>query len=119
LAIWEQTKNIFRQSRRIQKGIEIVTSSKLVMALATLMAASPAVADLQSPPSRTLIPACNFFEVKPDGSWTPKSPVILNLPNGQISMLPGTSFRRGTLFLGMLDLGAQLERQCRGSEVQS
>jgi hypothetical protein len=93
--------------------------SKFLVVLVTLMAAAPALADLQPPPTRTLIPVCNLFQPKSDGSWSPKAPVTMNGPNGQVSMLPGTSFRPGTLFLGLLDLGAQLERQCHKGEVQS
>jgi hypothetical protein len=97
----------------------MLSCSKFLVVLVTLMAAAPALADLQPPPTRTLIPACNVFEEKSDGTWSPNRPVTLNGPNGQISMLPGTSFRRGTLFLGLLDLGAQLDRQCGKGEVQS
>jgi hypothetical protein len=87
--------------------------------LMTVMAAAPALADLEPPPTRTLIPVCNLFQPKPDGTWTPKAPVTMNGPNGRVSMLPGVSFRPGTLLLGRLDLGALLDRQCRGEEAQS
>jgi|ERR1700739_324954 hypothetical protein len=97
----------------------MLTCSKLLVALVTLVAAVPALADLQPPPTRIQIPACNVFEEKHDGTWSPNRPVTMNGPNGQISMLPGISFRPGTLFLGLLDLGAQLERQCHKGEVQS
>jgi hypothetical protein len=93
--------------------------SKLLVVLVTLMAGTPALADLQPPPKRTLIPVCNLFAEKSDGSWSPNRPVTMNGPNGQVSMLPGTSFRPGTLLLGRLDLGALLDRQCRGQETQS
>ena len=97
----------------------MLTCSKLLVALVTLMVAAPALADLQPPPAHIQIPACNLFGENSDGSWSPKTPVTMNGPNGQVSMLPGTSFRPGTLLLGRLDLGAVLERQCRGEETQS
>jgi hypothetical protein len=97
----------------------MLSCSKYLVALVTLMAAAPALADLQPPPTHTLIPVCNLFQPKSDGSWSPKSPVTMNGPNGQVSMLPGISFRPGTLLLGQLDLGAMLDRQCRGEEAQS
>jgi hypothetical protein len=96
----------------------MLTCSKLLVALVTLMAAVPALADFQPPP-RIHIPTCSVFEEKSDGTWSPKRPVAINGPNGQVSMLPGTSFRPGTLFLGLFDLGAQLERQCHDGETQS
>jgi hypothetical protein len=95
------------------------TYSKLLVVLVMMMAGAPALADLQPPPTRTLIPVCNLFAEKSDGSWSPKAPVTMNGPNGQVSMLPGISFRPGTLLLGQLDLGALLDRQCRGEEAQS
>jgi hypothetical protein len=94
------------------------TFPKLLVALVMLMVTAPAFADVQ-PLTRIPIPACNVFEEKSDGTWSPNRPVILNGPTGQISLMPGVSFRSGSLLLGPFDLGAQLKRQCRGEGAQS
>ena len=45
-----------------------------------------------------------------DGSWRCVSPAELQVTEGRIQVAPGTTFTRGTTFMG-LDLAALLEEQ--------
>ena len=47
-----------------------------------------------------------------DGSWRCVTPAELQVPEGRIQVAPGTTFTRGTKFMG-LDLAALLEEQHR------
>ena len=52
----------------------MLTCSKLLVALVTLMVAAPALADLQPPPAHIKIPACNLFGENSDGSVESEDP---------------------------------------------
>lgn len=54
---------------------------------------------------------CSDFVHNPNGSWSPKHPVVIQGGGGSISMSPGVSFNPGTQFMG-LDLAAALNAQC-------
>ena len=47
-----------------------------------------------------------------DGCWRCVTPAELQVPVGRIQVAPGTTFTRGTQFMG-LDLAALLEEQHR------
>jgi hypothetical protein len=48
------------------------------------------------------------FSRNPDGSWTCISAGTFSGPNGRIQVTPGSTFYRGTMFMGF-DLAAWLE----------
>ena len=49
------------------------------------------------------------FRRNADGSWTCVAPATLDGPNGRIQVTPGTTFARGTIFMGV-DLAAWLDK---------
>jgi hypothetical protein len=73
-------------------------------ALVAFVVVSPAIAqeDLK----------CDDFQHNPDGSWTPKSTMTIQRPNGgEIRIGPGLSFHTGVPFMGV-DRAAMLDKHC-------
>ena len=70
---------------------------------ASSSAASPNAAP--APAARTL--DCSDFRRQPDGSWTPRRPVVV----GGMTVTPAMSFSRGVSF-GGVDAAATLDAHC-------
>lgn len=53
---------------------------------------------------------CADFQRSQNG-WSPRTPITISSPNGQVSVGPGVSFSRGVVF-GGVDLAAMLDQAC-------
>lgn len=54
---------------------------------------------------------CHAFKKNPDGTWSTVETVTISTPNGQVTLAPGQTFRKGVLFMNV-DLVALLEQNC-------
>jgi hypothetical protein len=52
------------------------------------------------------------FKHNPDGSWTCIAAATLEGPQGRIQVTPGSTFAKGTQFMG-IDIAAWLEAQAK------
>ncbi len=51
----------------------------------------------------------DYFKKNPDGSWEPLAPLTIKTNMGEVTIVPGTSFRTGVEFMG-LDIAALCEQ---------
>jgi len=58
------------------------------------------------------------FSRNPDGSWTCVSAGTFTGPNGRIQVSPGSTFYRGTMFMGF-DLAAWLDEELPEQSLQT
>ncbi len=57
---------------------------------------------------------CADFKRSPGGGWSALSPIRLPGPQGPVQLLAGQSFADGD-YVGGMDMGSVLERDCRGA----
>lgn len=54
---------------------------------------------------------CYAFKKNPDGTWTCIQQIAIKTPTGEVKIGPGTTFRKGVLFMG-IDLAKLLDEKC-------
>jgi hypothetical protein len=61
----------------------------------------PAGLQLAPPWDEAIVNLSEAFRQNADGSWSCVAPVTLDHPKGRVQVTPGTTFARGTRFMGI------------------